>query len=128
MSTMGANQSLEHGPAIEHGTTRWGRWLRARRIRITLWIAVLEGIIVAVSPSFTKWTVIAIAIPVLAAYVIWGRNAKSDTTFQIAWIAGASQALAVVVVILGVLLSWLPLVLAAICAGVALLFLFHERG
>ena len=125
---MGANQSLEHGPTIEHGTTRWGRWLRARRIRITLWIAVLEGIIVAVSPSFTKWTVIAIAVPVLALYVIWGRNAKSDTTFQIAWIAGASQALAVVVVILGVLLSWLPLVLAAIFAGVALLFLFHERG
>ena len=125
---MGANQSLEHGSTIEHGTTKWGRWLLARRIRITLWIAVLEGIIVAVSPSFTKWTVIAIAIPVLAAYVIWGRNAKSDTTFQIAWIAGASQALAVVVVILGVLLSWLPLVLAAIFAGVALLFLFHERG
>jgi hypothetical protein len=125
---MGANQSLEHGPTIEHGTTRWGRWLRARRIRITLWIAVLEGIIVAVSPSFTKWTVIAIAVPVLALYVIWGRNAKSDTTFQIAWIAGASQALAVVVVILGVLLSWLPLVLAAIFAAIALLFLFHERG
>jgi hypothetical protein len=125
---MGANQSLEHGPTIEHGTTRWGRWLRARRIRITLWIAVLEGIIVAVSPSFTKWTVIAIAIPVLALYVIWGRSAKSDTAFQIAWIAGASQALAVVVVILGVLLSWLPLVLAAIFAGIALLFLFHERG
>jgi hypothetical protein len=125
---MGANQSLEHGPTIEHGTTRWGRWLRARRIRITLWIAVLEGIIVAVSPSFTKWTVIAIAVPVLALYVIWGRNAKSDTTFQIAWIAGASQALAVVVVILGVLLSWLPLVLAAVFAAIALLFLFHERG
>jgi hypothetical protein len=125
---MGANQSLEHGPTIEHGTTRWGRWLRARRIRITLWIAVLEGIIVAVSPSFTKWTVIAVAVPVLALYVIWGRNAKSDTTFQIAWIAGASQALAVVVVILGVLLSWLPLVLAAIFAAIALLFLFHERG
>lgn len=124
---MAANQSLEHS-TVEHGTTKWGRWLRARRIRITLWIAVLEGIIVAVSPNFTKWTVIAVAIPVLVVYVIWGRNAKSDTAFQIAWIAGASQALAVVVVILGVLLSWLPLVLAAIFAGIALLFLFHERG
>jgi hypothetical protein len=125
---MGANESLEHGSTIEHGQTRWGRWLRARRVRITLWIAVLEGIVVAVSPSFTKWTVIAIAIPVLAVYAVWGRNAKSDTAYQIAWIAGASQALAVVVVILGVLLSWLPLVLAAIFAGIALLFLFHDRG
>jgi hypothetical protein len=125
---MGANESLERGTTIEHGSTKWGRWLKARRIRIVLWIAVIEGIIVAVSPSFTKWTVIAIAIPVLALYALWGRNAKSDTTYQIAWIAGASQALAVVVVILGVLLSWLPLVLAAIFAVIALVFLFHERG
>ena len=79
LSTMAANESLEHS-TIEHGKTKWGRWLRARRIRITLWIAVLEGIIVAVSPSFTKWTVIAIAVPVLVVYVIWGRNAGSDTS------------------------------------------------
>jgi hypothetical protein len=125
---MSADESLQHPGPIEHGTTRWGRWLRARRIRIALWIAVLEGIIVAVSPDFTKWTVIAIAVPVLAVYALWGRNAKSDTTYQAFWIAGASQSLAVVVVILGVLLSWLPLVLAAIFAGVALLFLFSDRG
>jgi hypothetical protein len=125
---MGTNESLERGTTIEHGSTKWGRWLKARRIQITLWIAVIEGIIVAVSPSFTKWTVIAIAIPVLAIYALWGRNAKSDTTYQIAWIAGASQALAVVVVILGVLLSWLPLVLAAVFAVIALIFLFQERG
>jgi hypothetical protein len=125
---MSADESLQHPGPIEHGTTRWGRWLRARRIRIALWIAVLEGIIVAVSPDFTKWTVIAIAVPVLAVYALWGRNAKSDTAYQAFWIAGASQSLAVVVVILGVLLSWLPLVLAAIFAGVALLFLFSDRG
>ena len=125
---MGANESLQPPGTIEHGTTRWGRWLRARRIRTALWIAVLEGIIVAVSPNFTKWTVIAIAIPMLAIYAIWLRNAKSDTVYQVGWIAGASQSLAVVVVILGVLISWLPLVLAAIFAGIALLFLFHDRG
>jgi hypothetical protein len=125
---MGANESLQPPGTIEHGTTRWGRWLKVRRIRIALWIAVLEGIIVAVSPDFTKWTVIAIAVPILAIYALWGRNAKSDTTYQVAWIAGASQSLAVVIVILGVLLSWLPLVLAAIFAGVALLFLYHDRG
>ncbi|HET7555636.1 MAG TPA: hypothetical protein VFJ75_08285 [Gaiellaceae bacterium] len=113
---------------VEHGSTRASRWLRARRIRIVLWIAVIEGIVVALSHNFTKWTVIAIAIPVLAIYVLWARNADSDTVRQIGWIAGASQALAVVVVILGVLLSWLPLVLAAIFAGIALLFLFSDRG
>jgi hypothetical protein len=119
--------SPQRGGTIEHGTTKTGRWLEARRIRIVLWIAVIEGIIVAVSPNLTKWTVIAIAIPILALYVLWGRNAESHTIRQVAWIAGASQALAVVVVILGVLLSWLPLVLAAVFAGVALLFLFSDR-
>jgi hypothetical protein len=127
---MSYDESLKPGSggAIEHGSTKAGRWLKARRIRIVLWIAVLEGIVVALSHNFTKWTVIAIAIPILALYVFWGRNARSDTARQIAWIGGASQALAVVVVILGVLLSWLPLVLAAIFAGIALLFLFSDRG
>jgi hypothetical protein len=124
---VGTNETLEHSRTVEHGSTKTGRWLKERRIRIVLWIAVVEGIVVALS-DFTKWTVIGIAIPVLAIYVVWGRNAKSDTAYQIAWIAGASQALAVVVVILGVLLSWLPLVLAAIFAVIALVFLFHERG
>jgi hypothetical protein len=124
---VGTNETLEHSRTVEHGSTKTGRWLKERRIRIVLWIAVLEGIVVALS-DFTKWTVIGIAIPVLAIYVVWGRNAKSDTAYQIAWIAGASQALAVVVVILGMLLSWLPLVLAAVFAVIALVFLFHERG
>ena len=44
------------------------------------------------------------------------------------WIAGASQALAVVVVILAFILDWLALLLAAIFAAVALLFLFSDRG
>jgi len=125
---MSYDESLsQRGDTIEHGTSKAGRWLQARRIRIVLWIAVFEGIVVALSHNFTKWTVIAIAIPILALYVLWGRNAQSHTVRQVMWIAGASQALAVVVVILGALLSWLPLVLAAVFAGIALLFLFSDR-
>ena len=103
------------------------RWLRARRTRIVLWIAVLEGILVALTHDLTKWTVVAIAIPVLAVYVFWGRNARSDTVRQVAWIAGASQALAVVVAIFSFLLSWLALALAGVFAVIALIFLFGER-
>jgi hypothetical protein len=124
---MAADQSLQP-PVIEHRTSRTGRWLRARRVRIALWIAVIEGIIVALAHDFSRWTVIAIAIPVLAIYVLWGRNAGSDTARQISWIAGASQALAVVVVIMAFILSWLALILAGIFAAVALLFLLVDRG
>ena len=89
---------------------------------------MLEGIIVALLHDISRWTVIAIAIPVLALYVFWGRTAKSDTARQILWIGGASQALAVVVVILAFILSWLALILAGIFAAIALLFLLGDRG
>src|SRR5437016_11831619 len=125
---MATDRPLEPTGTIEHQTSRTGRWLRTRRVRIALWIAVIEGIIVALSPNFSRWTVVAVAIPLLAAYVFWGRNARSDTLRQVAWIAGASQALAVVVVIFSFLLSWLALALAGVFAVIALIFLFGERG
>src|SRR5919206_2722248 len=123
---MATDQPLQPPGPIEHRTTRAGRWLRPRRIRIALWIAVIEGIIVALAHDVSRWTVIAIAIPLLALYVVWGRNARSDTVRQLAWIAGASQALAVVVVILAFILNWLALVLAGVFAAIALLFLFSD--
>jgi hypothetical protein len=125
---MATDMPLEPPRTIEHRTSRTGRWLRARRIRVALWIAVIEGIIVALAHDVSRWTVIAVAIPLLAIYVFWGRNARSDTVRQFAWIAGASQALAVVVVILAFILSWLALILAGIFAIIALLFLVVDRG
>ena len=124
---MATNSSIEPTQTLEHGSTKTGRWLRARRTRIVLWIAVLEGILVALTEDFTKWTVVAIAIPVLAVYILWARNARSDTVRQVGWIAGASQALAVVVAIFSFLLSWLALALAGVFAVIALIFLFGER-
>ena len=119
---------MSSGYALEHDATRTGRWLRQRRLRTALWIAVIEGLIVAFEKDFSRWTVIAVAIPVLALYVFWGRHAKSDTARQATWIAGASQALAVVVVILAFILNWLALILAGIFAAIALLFLLGDRG
>src|SRR5919201_5206630 len=125
---MASEQPLQPSRTIEHRSTRAGRWLRARRIRIALWVAVIEGIIVALAHDVSRWTVIAIAIPVLALYVFWGRTAKSDTVRQVSWIGGASQALAVVVVILAFILNWLALILAGVFAVLGLRFLFGDRG
>jgi hypothetical protein len=124
---MASDQSLEPPRVVEHGTTRAGRWLRARRTRIALWIAVIEGIIVAFAHDVSRWTVIAIAIPLLALYVVWGRNAQSDTFRQLTWIGGASQSLAVVVVVFSFFIPWLALIIAGIFAGIALLFLLADR-
>ncbi|HEY2938895.1 MAG TPA: hypothetical protein VGJ27_03715 [Gaiellaceae bacterium] len=124
---MASDQSLEPPRVVEHGTTRAGRWLRARRTRIALWIAVIEGIIVAFAHDVSRWTVIAIAIPLLALYVVWGRNAQSDTFRQLTWIGGASQSLAVVVVVFSFFIPWLALIIAGVFAGIALLFLLADR-
>jgi hypothetical protein len=125
---MASDESIEPRSVIEHGTTRAGRWLKARRVRLVLWIAVIEGVTVALAHDFSRWTVIGIAIPVLALYVFWGRHAGSDTARQLTWIAAASQALAVVVVIMAFILDWLALILAGIFAAIALLFLLGDRG
>lgn len=120
--------ALEHGQAIPHESSRLGRWLRARRLRIVLWVAVIEGIVVALAHDISRYTVIAVAVPLIALYVFYGRNSRSDAARQITWIAGASQALAVVAVILAFILSWLALILVAIFAVVALAFIFTDRG
>ncbi len=125
---MAYDKSLEHGRVIEHQSSRTGRWLRARRVRISLWIAVIEGLVVAFEKDFSRWTVIIVALPLLALYLVWGRNASSDTLRQISWIAAASQALAVVVVVLSFIIAWLALVIAGIFAAIALLFLLVDRG
>jgi len=42
---MATGSSLEptQPGVIEHGTSKSGRWLRARRVRLVLWVAVVEG-------------------------------------------------------------------------------------
>jgi len=76
---------------IEAGTTRMGRWLRERRIRLALWVAVIEGLLVAVTADLTKWTVLVIAAILLGFYVVAGRHLRWDVGRQLSWIAAASQ-------------------------------------
>jgi hypothetical protein len=63
--------------AAEH-TSSTGRWLRQRRLKIALGIAVLEGILVAVEKDFTRWTLIIISAPIIAFYLFAGRSLGSS--------------------------------------------------
>jgi hypothetical protein len=118
---------LGRDAVIDHGVSRGGRWLRERRWRIALWIAVLEGIVVAVAPHFTRWTVIAIALPALAFYVLVGRELKSDVARQLSWILAGSQVLALLVAIFAFVVVWLAIAAIAVIAAVALLYLIADR-
>jgi uncharacterized integral membrane protein len=113
-------------PMIEAGSTRTGRWLRERRLRLALWTAVIEGVLVAVSHDLTRWTVLVIAVIVLAFYVLAGRNMKWDVGRQLSWIAAASQALAILVVILAFVVGLLAIVLVGLFAVLALAYLFSD--
>ena len=113
-------------PMIEAGTTRTGRWLRERRIRLALWVAVVEGLLVAITADLTKWTVLVIGVVLLAFYMVAGRHMRWDVGRQLSWIAAASQALAILVVILAFVLEAVSIVAVVIFAIIALVYLFSD--
>lgn len=112
--------------ALEHGTSRGGRWLRARRLRIALLIAVLEGILVVVDVVPVLMAFIA-AAAVIAFYLVFGREARSDTLRQASWIGAASQVGVAFVPALALVIGAVALVAVVILAAVALLVLFAGR-
>jgi hypothetical protein len=113
-------------PAIESGSSRAGRWLRERRLKLALWIAVGEGIIVALRGDISRWTVVGIAALLLIIYMLVRENLRWDAARQLLWIVAASQVLAVLVVILAFIVGVVALVLVGLFALVALVYLFSD--
>jgi hypothetical protein len=115
---------------IEAGSTRGGRWLAQRRLKLALWVAAIEGIIVAVSADLTRWTVLVIGVIVLAFYVLAGRNMKWDVGRHLSWIAAASQAMALLVVLFAFVFEWIAVGIIVVIAVAALIYLFgdHKRA
>jgi hypothetical protein len=114
------------GYVLEHESSRAGRWLRAQRTRFALWIAVVEGILVAV--HVIPWALaLVIAVLAIAAWMVLLRQTRSDTLRQIGWIAAASQALVALVPIFVIIAATLALIAVGILAVVALIVLFADR-
>jgi hypothetical protein len=113
--------------AIAHGSTRSGRWLRERRLRFAVWIAVIEGLLVVVH-AIPRWPSLLLAGLIIAAYLAWIRNSRSDTTRQVGWILAASQALLALVPIVFIVVGTLALIVVGLLAVVALVVLFTERS
>jgi hypothetical protein len=113
--------------AVQPSPSRTGRWLAQRRLKIALGIAVLEGILVAVEKDFSRWTVIIISAPIIAFYLFAGRALESDTGRQLSWIAAASQAFAVILCIVALVIGAFVLIVAGVFAAIALILLLGER-
>jgi hypothetical protein len=117
---------LERGPVLEHGTSRSGRWLRENRVRIAIWIAVAEGLLVLVG-AIPKYAAIVIALLVLVGYFSFARRLTWHTGRQAIWIAAASQAIVALVPVLAIIVGTLALVAVGVIAVVALVLLFSDR-
>jgi hypothetical protein len=112
--------------AIEHGSSRTGRWLRERRFRFTLWIAVLEGLLYVFGPLHW-WAAAALAIIAVGFWWYVARGNRSDTVRELGWIFAASQALVLCVPIAFKIVEWFAIGVIALLAIAALIFLFTER-
>ena len=113
--------------AIERGESKPGRWLRARRNRIVLWIAAAEAILVAVFHSVSWIPVAILAIAGTAVYWYSGRHTRSDTYHQVTWIVAVSQLLAVLAAIFAVIVFWTAIIFVVLFALVALFFVFTDH-
>jgi hypothetical protein len=112
-----SSQPAERGPGV---------WLKTRRVRLSLWIAAAEGLVVAVSHDLTKWAVLGLAVVAGLGWV-FGRHSKSNGVRQVLWIFAASQLLALALVLLAVTFKWLVILGLVVFAVLGLAFLFYDR-
>ena len=113
-------------PAIEHGTTRTGRWLRDRRVRITLWIAAAEGLLYLFH-ALNWWAAVGLAVVSVGFWWYVGRSNRSDALRQASWIFAASQLLVLCVPLALALVKAVAIAVIAILAIIALFYLFKDR-
>lgn len=112
--------------AIEHGSTRTGRWLRDKRLRLAIWVAVAEGILVAF--HVIPWSVaFFVAAVLILFYLFVGRKLASDSARQASWIGAASQALVVLVPALVLVVTWMAIAAVVVLAVIGLAVLFADR-
>lgn len=112
--------------AIEHGASRPGRWLRERRLRLTLWIAAIEGLLVVVH-VLHWWLVVVLAAIAVGIWLYGGRHNRSYMLRQTSWILAVSQLLVVIVPLALAIATTVAIAVFALLAVAALVFLFTER-
>lgn len=95
-------------------------------MRIALWIAVIEGLLVAVH-VINRWVAISIAAAAVLVYFFAGRESRSHTARQVSWIFATSQAAVVLIPFLLILVGTFALIAVGLLAIVALIALFSEH-
>jgi hypothetical protein len=112
--------------AIEHREGPASRWLRERRLKIALGVALVEGILVVVD-VIPEWVAIVIGAAIVAYWWVAGRNYRWQLPRQVSWTAAMSQVFVALVPVLAFVLTALAIVALVILAIVALVALLADR-
>jgi hypothetical protein len=96
------------------------------RVKAALLVAGFEGLLLLFG-SLSRWVVIAVAVPLLLAYLLTRKDMSPGLGRDLLWVAAASQALAVVTAIIAFFVGLLFLVLLGLFAAVALVLIFSSR-
>jgi hypothetical protein len=105
-------------------------WLHRHRLRIVLWVAVLEAIVIWVTHGLHIATIIvvaAIAFASLMLYRFTTERTRSTFLHELTWLLAASQLGATVLVAAGYVIKLALIVLLVIFALVALGLLLLQR-
>ena len=107
---------------VEHRISPAGRWLREHRLRVAVWVAAAEGILI-VFGVVPGWAALVAAAAVVAFYVLAGRSLATDAGRELALTAAISQALVALVPLLVVVAAALAIAVLTVVALVALVAL-----
>jgi hypothetical protein len=113
-------------PVLEHGQSRLGRWLRARRLRLALLIGASETLLILFSSATWRWALVLAAL-IFAFYWFVGRRTTHDSVHQISWTLALSQAFPVLVPVVAVLVGTLVIVALVFLAIIMLGLLYLDR-
>lgn len=103
-----------------------GRLLQSIWFRGAMLVAFVEGILV-VFDVIPRWVAIGIAVAAIGAYFLRGRQVKDPSVRQALWAITLSQAVVLLVPILGWVLSAAAIVIVAIIGVLVVVALIVDR-
>ena len=117
---------MTSSPVIEAGDSGRGLWLQQRRLRLALFIGLVESILVVAGGLGWFW-VLALAAVAIALYIFVARGARLHTLREVVWIFAASQLIAVLVPVLWEVAKFFAVVILVLMAALLLVMLLMDR-
>jgi len=110
---------------IDHGSSKWERFVRVNRYKLALAVVIVEALLVALG-GISLWLAVIIGGLALVLYLLV-RQELSGIGRELAWVGAASQAIGVLVFVLVLVAAFLVILVVVMLALAVLGALFWER-